>query len=617
MCGIAGIVGPISKTGLIDKMTTLQSHRGPDGYGTFLGKNVSLGHRRLKIIDLSDNAKQPMTDASGRYTIVFNGEIYNYLELKKKIGYKKYMSASDTEVLLNTYIEYGEKCLDKLIGMFSFAIWDKQEETLFCARDRFGIKPFYYKTDKNQNFYFSSEIRPLLINQKRKVNEKILYDFLAKDYYDHSEYTFFENINKLEPGFLIKVKNGRIISKKKYWNFHDEVNNVIIPNNYKKRQSQLMDILNSSMKFHIRSDVPIGVAVSGGIDSALLLALINENIDDPSKIQSFTIDYIEEKYSERKYVREMMRDSAILDNYVTVSPNDFVENIGKDFINQEEPYAGLPISGYCRGFEMIRDKGFIVIMDGSGIDEGLAGYTRFLPAYWADLKSDNNYKKLDSEFKDFGIQNDEKKKYLHLIEEVISDQQVGRGQDLTKSVSTLSLEESFVQKYKDMTNHFDQPFNNYLKNIMYKDLRYTKLPRALRFRDKLSMSVGCELRPPFLDHRLLAYEFALPNEDLIKGSKQKRILRDSVGDLLPSNIKFTPKRQVQTPQREWFRNELKGWINSTLNDGNFWKRGWVNEKKGKEKLNEYFTGQLNNSFFIWQWINLELWANHYIDNNNI
>jgi asparagine synthase (glutamine-hydrolysing) len=264
---------------------------------------------------------------------------------------------------------------------------------------------------------------------------------------------------------------------------------------------------------------------------------------------------------------------------------------------------------------LARRHDFIVLMDGSGLDEGLAGYVRFRPALWADLFQAGRWQELDCELIASGVTTPaQRKQALAQMREAAQPQaDVGKGQDLTSSVRADCLDPDFVAIAHTPIPEFGRPFTDNLRNLMYRELRYTKLPRALRFRDRLSMAVSAELRPPFLDHRLLAYEFALPPEDHIRLGVSKAILRRAASRLLPDTVRMASKRSVQTPQREWFRGELQQWVRERIDTPSFWNRGWVDRQKGREAMDAFFHGEGDNSFFLWQWINLEIWAEHFLD----
>jgi len=618
MCGLAGMIGPGANTYIVTRMMEAQQHRGPDGEGLWSEPGIAIGHRRLKVIDLSDAGRQPMSTPDGRFTIVYNGEVYNYRELRRELSTYSYRSQTDTEVVLAAYERWGDRCIEHFLGMFAFVIWDASARQLFCARDRLGIKPFYY-SQMGENFLFASEIRALLATGvPRTVNEHVLYDFLARDFYDHSGDTFFAGIHKLPAGSWMIVREGKVTRHRQYWHLDSEVERVQVSKSPQEREEKLLSLCKETVKSHLRSDVPVGVALSGGLDSATLLALLDKTHPDPTRVEAFSFSFADPAYSEWSYVEAMAHQTGRLAHVVEVSPQSFAETAERIIGSQEEPYAGAPISAYAMCFELAREHGFIVMMDGSGIDEGLAGYGRFLPALWADLFLSGQSHALDQELVASGVRTTaEREQALTQMEEAMHPHaDVGKGQDLTRSVRPDCLNPDFVSSAQARIPSFERPFSDCLRNLMYRELRYTKLPRALRFRDRLSMAVGTELRPPFLDHGLLAYEFALPPEDHIHLGVSKAILRRAAARLLPDAVRLASKRSVQTPQREWFRNELKEWVRERINTSSFWNRGWIDQRKGLNAMEGFFRGEGDNSFFLWQWINAELWAQQFIDDHS-
>lgn len=610
MCGIAGIVGPGADRTIVGHMAAVQRHRGPDGEGIWSAPGVALGHRRLRIIDLSEAGRQPMSTADGRYTIVYNGEVYNYQELRNELSGFHLRSKTDTEVVLYAYARWGRRCLERFVGMYGFAIWDARERELFCARDRVGIKPFYYAW-RGEDFVFASEIRAILAaGVKREVNDRVLYEFLARDYYDHTDETFLAGVQKLPPGTSMVVRDGKISDPQRYWRLDKEAGRVRVSLQGQEREEALISACREAVACHLRSDVPVGVALSGGLDSATLLALLDRTHPDPTRIEAFSFTFADSRYSERPFVDALARQTGRKVHFVEVAPRDFSETAERLVRIQEEPFAGLPISAYSMCFERARQYGFIVMMDGSGMDESLAGYDRFRPALWADLFLAGDWRALDRELGACGITTSEQRKQaLAQIQSTLEPSgDVGKGQDLSVSVRPDCLNRDFEEAAWTPVPRFERCFPDSLRNSTYRELCYTKLPRALRFRDRLSMAVGTELRPPFLDHRLLAYEFALPSEDRIYLGASKVILRKAAARFLPDVVRLASKRSVQTPQREWFRNELKEWVRERIDTPTFWNRGWIDKRKGLKAMESYFQGEGDNSFFLWQWVNLELWA---------
>jgi asparagine synthase (glutamine-hydrolysing) len=593
-------------------------HRGPDGEGIWNDDRIVLGHRRLKIIDLSDDANQPMPSSDNRYHIVFNGEIYNYIELKRDLSDYQFRTRSDTEVLLAAYQKWGVDCLSRLRGMFAFAIWDSVRGELFCARDHVGMKPFYWHFD-GRSFIFASEIGGLLAyGLQPRPNNAVIFDFLARDYYEHGAETFFDGIYALPPGRMLKIAAGGTPRTNTYWDLPDAVRNVDVPNGLDARVEKLRALLDDTVAIHLRSDVPIGIALSGGIDSAILIGLTWNKMLEKNTIHAFTWHFAEEEYSERSRVEALLGGIPVQAHFTSLDAERFRSLWRTSVAEQQEPHAGLPIVAYGDCISRIRDTGVIVLADGSGLDEGFAGYTRFLPALWADLFAAGDHGALERELVAAGIHGMSARTaaLARMAEVALPNSAAGIAQDGTRSVKPDCVHPALAASAAPVPE-FARPFADTLRNLMYRDLRYTKLPRALRFRDRLSMAHGIELRPPFLDAHLLAYAFALPASDRIHRGTQKYILREGLRDIVPPSVLDRPKQQVQTPQREWFRETLGPAILEVLEDGAFWQRGWVDRERGRLALNQYFAGNGDNSFFIWQWVNLELWAREFIDGKSL
>src|SRR3989344_4053409 len=325
MCGIAGIV---TKEGMkpspqkIKAMAAALAHRGPDDEGFYLKNNIALGHRRLSILDLSSAGHQPMESHDGTCKIIFNGEIYNYLELKKELGPKNYKSNTDTEVLLQAYQKWGPEFLKKLNGIFAFAIWDEKKKILFCARDHVGVKPFYYAL-QNGVFYFASEIKGLFeAGVKTSPNDKIIYDYLVLGVYEHSEETFFSNIYKLPPGHYLSFESGKIkISR--YWNLPQKVFSMDGWSE-KKIKKEMLALLEDAVRIQLRSDVPISINVSGGLDSSILAYLVDKICKGQRNFRLFSFGYGNSKYDEAQFVSTLARKLGWQEEFTHLLPKDVI-----------------------------------------------------------------------------------------------------------------------------------------------------------------------------------------------------------------------------------------------------------------------------------------------------
>jgi asparagine synthase (glutamine-hydrolysing) len=561
MCGIAGIIGDF-ETQQLDAMLLSQQHRGPDATGKYSDGNfATLGHNRLAIIDLSPQSNQPFLDPSGRYVLVFNGEIYNYIELKAELkSHYTFKTDSDTEVLLAAFIIYGNQCLQKLNGMFSFAIWDNYDKKLFAARDRFGVKPFFYSI-KNDSFYFSSEIKAMhAAGISRIPNEKVWASYFAYGSYGNIDETFWEGISQLPGGHFLEFQN-QCLTLKKWYFFEKEVAKQ--PNNltFEHAKEHYVALLKDSIDLRFRADVPVGFNISGGLDSSVLLALVNFQKDN-SKINGYTFYTNNSDYDELCWVEQMVSKTANPLTKVLLQADEVPDFTKKVAFHQDEPFGGIPTLAYAKLFEQARKDDVLVLLDGQGMDEQWAGYDYYTQENDATIQGVT-----DSPFK----------------KNMLSDT------FLAKAVKPL----------------YPRLFSNALLNKQYRDLFYTKIPRALRFNDRISMMFSTELREPFLDYRLVEFAFSLPFDFKIKNGITKFMLREIASEYLADDLVFAPKRPLQTPQREWLAEDLKKWVTecfSTIEKSEYGL--WLDKGELEKELQTYFEGNTQSSFHIWQCISL-------------
>jgi asparagine synthase (glutamine-hydrolysing) len=560
MCGITGIIGDYKKPQL-EVMLTSQHHRGPDATGKYFDAGfAALGHNRLAIIDLSAQSNQPFVDNSGRYVLVFNGEIYNYIEIKAELQNQyDFKTESDTEVLLAAFIIYEESCLEKFNGMFAFAIWDHQEKKLFAARDRFGVKPFYY-TSFDNTFYFSSEIKALHVaGILKEPNEKVWASYFAFGSYGMPHETFWSAITQLPGGHFLEYNNKLTI--KKWYCFEEEVAKRPKDLTFEQAKEQYVNLLKDSINLRFRADVPVGFNVSGGLDSSVLLALVNLQ-EDNSRINAYTFYTNNSDYDELPWVEKMIEKTNNPLSKVLLQANEIPTLAEKLSWQQDEPFGGIPTLAYAKIFERARKDNVLVLLDGQGMDEQWAGY---------DYYTQNN---------DATIQGVQDSPY-----------------------KTKMLSDSFLAKAEKPS--YPKPFVDEVLNKQYRDLFYAKIPRALRFNDRISMAYSTELREPFLDYRLVEFAFSMPLDFKIKNGITKFILREIASEYLADDLVFAPKRPLQTPQREWLSSDLKEWVGqcfevlerSVYSD-------WFNKEALENELKKYFEGNIQSSFHIWQCISL-------------
>lgn len=557
MCGIAGIVGPKATQENILSMLETQKYRGPDFADFYSEPNrVSFGHNRLSIIDLSSNARQPFTSDCGNFVLVFNGEIYNYIELRNELRFKyTFTTQSDTEVLLNAYKAWGEDCLSKLNGMFSFAVWDKTNQKLFAARDRFGVKPFYYFYDR-ENFYFASEINTLFAAGIHKIaDEKVWLEYFSQGNYGLPHETFWQNIQQLPGGHFLTLQSSQMHLKR--WYFFEDNIKTLQNQFHKNEEDFITQLLLKAVNLRFRADVPVGFNLSGGLDSSTLLALIDQQNIDKSAIEGFTFITHDDRYDELTWVESMLENRPYKLNICPLQATEVPDLSNKLAQHQAEPYGGIPTIAYSKIFQKASQKGIKVLLDGQGSDEAWAGYD-----YYTNQSQSNI-------------------------------------QGVTKSPYRLEvLDGDFAQKF--LKSSYPKPFNDDLLNLQYRDLFYTKIPRALRFNDRVSMLYGTELREPFLDYQLVEYVFSRPIDFKLKNGVQKWMLRKIAERFLQKELVLAPKRPLQTPQREWLSEDLKDWVRAEVEK--LHTHNWFQKKALQDQLELFFAGDNQSSFHIWQWI---------------
>ncbi len=561
MCGIAGVIGEKSNKSNLTLMLKAQHHRGPDNTGMWLNDNTALGHNRLSIIDLSEEANQPFIDSANRYVLTYNGEIYNYIELKEELESSyNFVTNSDSEVLLAAFIKWGKNCLSKLNGMFSFAIYDTHTNVLFAARDRFGVKPFYYVNDED-TFYFSSEIKALMaVGVVKTPNEKVWASYFAYGSYGMPDETFWNDVNQLPGGHYLELNDGEI-SIKKWYHFEEEVKKYSKRESFKEVKDRYTELLRDSIKLRFRADVNVGFNISGGLDSSALLAFVNF-FEESENINAYTFYTDNENYDELPWVNDMISLTNNPLNKVLLAVEDIDKKIQYLSYVQDEPFGGIPTIAYAEIFKQARKDEILVLLDGQGMDEQWAGYDYY-------TKKNN---------------------------ETI--------QGVNRSPFRLNvLSNEFLKLAKKPS--YPTPFKDDLLDKQYRDLFFTKIPRALRFNDRVSMASSTELREPFLDYRLVEYAFAQPLEYKINKNSQKFLLREIVSEYLSDSITYAPKRPLQTPQREWLGDDLKDYIDEQLALIEHSKyASWFDMQALKKEWKSYLEGDNESSFHIWQWISL-------------
>lgn len=542
MCGLAGIISfnnaKISK-GLIKKMTDSLIHRGPDGEGFWINSDekVALGHRRLAIIDLSENANQPMVCRKTGNVIVFNGEIYNYLELRNELKLKGYSfyTNSDTEVLLALYDLKKENCLCDLNGMFAFAIWDVKEQKLFCARDRFGEKPFYYYIDQNQ-FVFASEMKAIWsYGIKKELKQNALENYVCDGKLEYEDgVIFFKHIRAIPPACYLKINlHDKKTEIKRYYTINIENDNRKL--NFNDAKNLFYEMMENSVKLRLRSDVAVGSSFSGGIDSSSIVYLVNKLEGYKKKIYTFSARFKNFEKDEGYYIKKFIDQYPSVINY-SIWPNEtnFLEETKKLVYHQEEPFGSASIFAQWCVMRLAKEHGVIVLLDGQGADEILGGY-----------KSCVNYFMREMIFKNY---------FLYLKEIFLYNSRQSYPEWKIERYEKNETIRMKLGRWKILMtrNHNKIPynFNYHLREITTHD---NDLVTLLRYADRNSMAFSREIRLPFLDFKLVDFLFNLPSHFKFKNGWTKYILRKSFEDKLPDEIVWRKtKIGYEPPQARWF-----------------------------------------------------------------
>lgn len=565
MCGIAGILSPdpvnISRTRL-KSMTDAIAHRGPDAEGAWIDPSgrVGMGNRRLAIIDLSPAGNQPMHYLD-RYTIVHNGEIYNYLELRSLLQRKGYRfsSRSDTEVILAAFDHYGSDCLQYFDGMFAFAIWDEKEQKLFLARDRFGEKPLFFYRDEQQ-FLFASEMKALwAAGVQKESNKKMIFNFITIGYTQNPANgfeTFFQGISKLPARcYLVYDARTHDMTTSLYWDVKIEHTSAPGDENV---IGQFTSLLSSSVNKRLRSDVPYGTSLSGGLDSSAVVAsILGQPEGRPGSLSTFSAVFPGFEKDESAFIRQVTTRFS-LDNHTT-SPTsrDLIRDFEKLVYHQEEPFLSTSIYAQFKVFELAAAGSIKVLLDGQGADELLAGYHKYYHWYWQELyRSDKKAFALELEAaRESGIYD-----RWTWRNRLAANLPVYAGLFLKKKRTaeqrrSRDLSRDFVEQYG--VSYYDIPRFDKLSGILYYNTFMNGMEELLRYADRNSMAHGVEVRLPFLNHELVEFLFSLPSHFKIREGWTKWLLRMSMEDILPPEIVWRKdKTGYETPQRSWMEDPL-------------------------------------------------------------
>lgn len=601
MCGINGFSwGDQIK---ISQMNQATKNRGPDDNGTYCDNTVSLGHTRLSIIDLSEKGHQPMSNEDESVWIVFNGEIYNFQEIRGELVEKGHIfkSNTDTEVIVHAYEEFGLDCVKKFNGMWAFCLYDTHDNRLILSRDQFGIKPLYYYLDDG-NVIFSSMITAILRHDIRtSSNDRAIMEYLAYNLEDHDSFTFFENIQKIPQHSLLIYDLGDRSFRLHPWYSPSPQDEVTT--------STIRDLFIESVRLRTIADVPIGSCLSGGVDSSAIVGILDSILEDEFNTYSLIAPGFAR--DEGRYIAEVGKRANVRQYFTQISETEFLTDLD-DFVRaQEEPVTGMSPYAQYRVMKLAHQNGAKVLLDGQGGDEIFAGYIYYYAYYFYELLANFNLLVLGKEMRKY--QKNFKNLYPHkmfaflLLPDFIKHSILKTGPN--SWINTHYLRELEARTMDPRWRRLS------LRESLNLTLYSTAIPHLLRWEDKNSMRWSIESRPPFLDPRLVEAAISLPSESKLKDGTTKAVFKEAIADFLPPMIaERKDKIGFDVPSDEFFRKEnVVAFSKEIIYSDSFRNRPYWHWQKVEEQYNQHLQGVINIGDKIWKWINLEIWLRVFID----
>ncbi len=616
-------------------MTDAIRHRGPDDEGhilvdTTLGGvidltrrrqygeattcDLALGNRRLSIIDLTPAGHQPMCNEDGTVWVTYNGEIYNHAELAAALTSQGHTFAShtDTEVVLHAYEQYGVDCVKHFNGMWAFALWDAKRKILFCSRDRFGEKPFYYFADGDV-VVFASEIKGLLQHPSviKKPNYRAVFDYVARGYgfTDVSDDTFFENIQKLPPAHSMVIGKGGV-RLWRYWALGDAKPRPAAGED--DAVAEFGSMFRESVRLRLRSDVPVGFCLSGGLDSTSIACVASTLVPNASAFSSCAED---PRFDEREYIEPVLQATGLRSHLVFPEPNRLFDLLPQVIRAQEEPWSNPNIIAHWLLMEQARDHGVPVLLNGHGGDETLAGYPPHSRYFHAELLSQGRIGTFAAE-----VRADAAMRQRGVLSTGLDSLQA-LGRHWFNGVKDAAgvhrqvfahLDPAFAEHHATRRAAPRRPFSSVLSNELVAGLESSPLPAWLRYEDHNSMAFSIETRQPFLDHRMVEFLFSIPDDLKIRRGVHKYILRRALTNVVPEKVRSRRgKLGFTTPAAAWWRGELKGPVADILQSASFNARGIFNTDEVLREFELHAGGMANRALMIWSWVNLELWFREF------
>ncbi|CAN5669689.1 asparagine synthase (glutamine-hydrolyzing) [soil metagenome] len=631
MCGINGIAfSPASKRQINERilkaMRDVITHRGPDDEGIFIDGNIGFGHRRLSIIDVA-HGHQPMFNLDKSCAIIYNGEVYNHTDYRAELiakGYK-FETHCDTETILHLYEEFGANCVEHLRGMFAFAVWDKRKKELFIARDRLGVKPLYYIFDEEGNLFFGSEIKTLLEASavKAEINFNALPDQLANHGTSGDE-TLFKNVKRLLPGHTLSWKDGKI-KIEKYWDVSFEPK--FEETSDKEFVEEWRELFKESVRLRLMADVPLGMFLSGGIDSSAICAVMAEMVSEP--IKTFSVGFKEREANEFEYARMVSKKFKTDHHEITITPEQFFNELPNLIWHEDEPLgfiASVPLYFVSK----LAQPHVKVVLTGEGSDEILAGYGRYARALQL-LQYGEKYESFTPSFVRSAVKSGVGTLPNSLTKK-LSRTFLTRDSDIENlffdnfAIFTKAQQEKlFSAETKDKISE-KNPYhlqNNLIENadaeeildkLLYADTK-TYLHELLMKQDQMSMAASIESRVPFLDHKLVEFTARMPTKMKLRGRETKWILREAMKGVLPEEILTRSKMGFPVPVGSWFRNEFRHIVEENVLSERALNRGIFNADFVRRIVAEHNAGT-NHDERIWFLVNFEMWQRRFIDGEN-
>ena len=615
MCGISGIIRfnqeSVSKEQLQSMMQRIE-HRGVGEYGYYIKNNIGLGINWLSVPDIAEDTRKPMTDDTQRYTIIMDGSVYNYTELREELqgmGYVFY-SQIDTEVVLNGYIAWGDGVLDRLNGMFTIAIYDSVHHTIFIARDRFGVKPLYYCVTDDE-FIFASEIPALLavVPNKTLANEKAIFDYLVFNRTDQTEETFFSGIYKIQHGCYMTLDCSQIYTKEKlpitrWYNLVERVQGKVI----KKNRDEYMRLLTCAIQMRLHSNHTSGVCLSGGLDSSAITSAVINVLEEPN-VHSFSAVYGTESNADESRYIDCYQGIVPNMHYVYPNADALYDNLERYVCIHAEPTPTTsPFAQYC---VMQEARKYVkVTLDGQGADETLSGYEYIPGLYYKTLFVRLKWITLVKELIQYACLH----KSMRHIKYMVFFMLPSRLRTMVRVAQRGYVAPEFAARHQHSVIA-DQLYGaTTMQEILIRHLEY-KLEHLLKWGDRNTVAFSMESRQPFLDKDLVEYSLMLEDSAKVHNGYTKYILRDVMQGIMPEPVRTrVDKMGFSVPQDEWFRTEkFQKLVMEILTSESFAKRGFVVPEEAIKLYQKHLTGQVNVSKDIWKWINLELWFREYID----